>query len=89
VQIAETKYIAATKAGITLQQVRFFDDMQDHAHRRYLRSIKALAQVRRLQLPTVAQLNVATNQVNIAQSADAPTDDRPSALPDRDPNRIY
>lgn len=82
VQIAETKYIGAMKAGTTLHNVRFFEDMQDRAHRRYLGSIKALAQVRRLQLPTVAQLNVGTNQVNIAQPAGAPTDDRPSALPD-------
>jgi hypothetical protein len=32
----------------------------------------------------VAQLNVATNQVNIAQSAVAPADDRLPPLPDHD-----
>jgi len=72
VQIAETKYIGAMKAGTTLHNVRFFEDMQDRAYRRYLGSIKALAQVRRLQLPTVSQLNVATNQVNIAGPVDHP-----------------
>jgi hypothetical protein len=38
----------------------------DRAHRRYVHAIRALAQVRRLQLPAVAQLNVASNQVNVS-----------------------
>ncbi len=38
---------------------------QDRAHRRYLASIRALAQVRRLLSPPV-QINVGQNQVNLA-----------------------
>ncbi len=38
----------------------------DGANRRYLSSIKAIAQVRKLQLPTL-QINVAEKQVNIGQ----------------------
>lgn len=37
----------------------------DRAHRRYLGAITALAQVRRLQLPTM-QVNIAEQQVNVA-----------------------
>jgi len=84
VQIADAQYMSAMKQGTTLPRAEFFERLMDRAQRRYLGAIKALAQVRRLQLPTVTQLNVATNQVNIAQSADAPTDDRPPALPDHD-----
>lgn len=38
----------------------------DGAQRRYLAAVKALAQVRRLQLPTV-QLNVGQNQINVGE----------------------
>jgi len=84
VQIADAQYMGAMKQGTTLQRVEFFERLMDRAQRRYLGAIKALVQVRRLQLPTVAQLNVATNQVNIAQPTEAPADHRPPALPDHD-----
>ncbi len=38
----------------------------DQAERRYVRSIKALAEVRRIQLPTV-QVNIGEKQVNVAR----------------------
>jgi hypothetical protein len=39
---------------------------QSRAHGRYLTAIKALAQVRKLQLPTI-QVNIGSNQVNAAK----------------------
>ncbi len=68
-QIAEARYIDVVNGSSTFAKMQFYADMQDRAQRRYLAAIKALAQVRRLQLPAVAQLNVATNQVNLSQSA--------------------
>jgi len=41
---------------------------QDSAHKRYLSAIKALAQVRRLQLPMV-QVNIGENQINAGNVA--------------------
>lgn len=39
---------------------------QERAHRRYLQAVKALAQVRKLLGPSVTQVNIAENQVNVA-----------------------
>src|SRR5262249_5729585 len=39
----------------------------DKAHRRFLTAIRTLAQVRKLALP-ILQLNIARNQVNVAES---------------------
>jgi hypothetical protein len=50
----------------SLEQLTFRQKQADGANRRYLSSIKALAQVRKLQLPTL-QINMAEKQVNIGQ----------------------
>ena len=50
----------------------------DHAYRRYLSALRALAQVRKLTLPVV-QINIAKKQVNIA----APAAVDPNAYPGR------
>jgi hypothetical protein len=82
VQIAESKYIAVMKGDTTFARARFYEELMDRAQRRYLAAIKTLAQVRRLQLPAVAQLNVAERQVNIAtQPASAPIPP-PAELPE-------
>jgi hypothetical protein len=47
-------------------QAEFHQKRIDRAHRRYLAAIKTLAQVRKLQLPSV-QLNIGEKQVNIGQ----------------------
>jgi hypothetical protein len=60
----ETAY-AQNLRGLSLEQSRGYQRRIDSAHRRYLSAIKALAQVRRLLLPTV-QVNVGQKQVNIA-----------------------
>jgi hypothetical protein len=51
--------------------VDFFEKQLDRAHKRHLAAIKALAQVRKLQLPTL-QVNIGEKQVNIAQMNGAP-----------------
>jgi hypothetical protein len=46
-------------------QVEHYQRRLDHAHRRYLSALKALALVRKLALP-VLQVNIAKKQVNVA-----------------------
>lgn len=47
------------------KQSEYYQRCLESAHRRYLGSIRSLAQVRRLQLPSV-QLNLANQQINVA-----------------------
>jgi hypothetical protein len=54
--------------GVGLDQAAWMHKKADMANRRYLSAIKALAQVRRLQVPMNVQVNVATaggQQVNV------------------------
>ncbi len=51
--------------ALTLAQGDYHQRRIDRAHRRYLASIKALAQVRRLLTPAV-QVNIAERQINVA-----------------------
>lgn len=46
--------------------MKIYEERFDKAHKRYVASIKALAQVRKLQLPNV-QVNIAEKQVNVGQ----------------------
>jgi hypothetical protein len=63
---AETLHMNNMQGDSSFKRALFYEHLMDRAHRRYVHAIKALAQVRKLQLPTVAQLNVASNQVNVA-----------------------
>ena len=56
----ETIYVQ-NMASLTIQQADFHQRRIDHAHRRYLSAIKALAQIRRLLVPMV-QVNVGERQ---------------------------
>ncbi len=60
----ETSYAQQLHA-LTLAQGDYHQRRIDRAHRRYLASIKALAQVRRLLTPAV-QVNIAERQINVA-----------------------
>jgi hypothetical protein len=60
--------LAQRGAEMTLTLHEHHQKRLDQAHKRYMGAIKALAQVRRLQLPMV-QVNVGHNQVNVAQAA--------------------
>lgn len=65
---AEAIY-AQTVGDMTFKQGEYYQDRIDRSQKRYLAAIKALAQLRRLQLPVV-QVNVAEQQVNVgAQGA--------------------
>jgi hypothetical protein len=64
--LAEIRCVDGLKSNAAPHQTEFYDRMADRAHRRYLAAIRSLAQVRRLELPVLTQLNVATSQVNIA-----------------------
>jgi len=50
-----------------IQDIQLRESRLDRAMNRYLSAIRTLAQVRRLQIPTLVQLNVAQQQVNVAQ----------------------
>ena len=56
---------------MTLTVAAYQQKRLDRAHKRYLSAIKALAQVRKLQLPNV-QVNIGEKQVNIGQVTAAP-----------------
>jgi hypothetical protein len=64
--LAETQCAGGLKSNTGPDRTDFYDRLAERAHRRYLSAIRSLAQVRRLELPTLTQFNVATNQVNIA-----------------------
>jgi hypothetical protein len=65
-QRTEADYMRAIQEGFKPAKVVFYEHVMDRAHRRLLMAAKALAHVRRLQLPAVSQLNLATNQINVA-----------------------
>ena len=58
--------LAQKSNGMSLAQACYHQRRLDSANKRYLSSIKALAQVRKLQLPNV-QVNIAEKQVNIGE----------------------
>jgi hypothetical protein len=72
---AEAAHINSMQGENSFKQTLFYEHLMDRAHRRYVHAIRALAQVRRLQLPAVAQLNVAANQVNVSAASEAPSDE--------------
>jgi hypothetical protein len=61
----EMTYLGLLKEGVTWERDEFHRKRVDQAERRYLRAIKALAQVRRLHLPAV-QVNIGDQQINVA-----------------------
>lgn len=61
---------------LTLRQSEHGQRRQERAHRRLLSSIKALALVRRLQLPTV-QVNIGEKQVNVVSAVAGTTGQLP------------
>lgn len=62
VRAAEAHYFG--RGEKTFRQVEWDLKRLDHAHARYLRTLHALAQVRKLALPSVRVVNVAQNQIN-------------------------
>jgi hypothetical protein len=65
VNLYETLF--SQSSGQTLRQAEYHLRKIDSAHKRYLSSLATLARVRKLALPAL-QVNVGTNQVNVARA---------------------
>jgi hypothetical protein len=70
VQAAERRYLARMEDGLSFKEAEFYGKRMERAQKQYLNAIKALEQVRKLQRPQVTQLNMATNQINVAQAVE-------------------
>jgi hypothetical protein len=57
---------AANLGKPTTSQSEYHERRLDRVHRRYLSAIRSLAQVRKLLIPAVTQINVGQQQVNVA-----------------------
>jgi hypothetical protein len=75
VQVAEMRF---NLGGVSFRQAEHDQKVIDRAHKRHLSAIKALAVVRRLQLPEV-QVNVSDTQVNIGRPVPIRDEERPRA----------
>jgi len=64
-QVAEHDWLGKRGQGLTLSQADYYQRTLDRAQGRYLKSLKKLAQVRRLRLPAL-QINIGARQVNVA-----------------------
>jgi len=67
VNYAENEYSDAAANGARLEVAEYMQKRLDHAHKRYLSAIKALAQVRKMG-PAI-QINIARKQLNVAGAA--------------------
>lgn len=63
-QVHQVALIYASKDSMTLTLAQHYQKCIDRAHRRYLSALKALAEVRKLNV--TVQLNIARKQVNVA-----------------------
>lgn len=63
----ERTYAVILRQTISLEKSEYYQRCLDRCHKRYLSAIKALAVIRRLQLPAV-QVNIGEKQVNLVQS---------------------
>lgn len=59
-----TEWRHETAEGLTASRSLHLQRRIDHAHRRYLATLRTLATVRKLAVPSL-QLNIGTNQVNV------------------------
>jgi hypothetical protein len=64
-QVAELDWVGKRGQGLTFAQSEYYQRTFDRAQGRYLKSLKKLAQVRRLRLPAL-QINIAGQQVVVA-----------------------
>lgn len=68
-QVHQLEFTYASKDSMSLALAQHYQRCIDRAHRRYLSALKALAEVRKLNV--TVQLNIARKQVNIAGGAPA------------------
>ncbi len=69
IQLFEALYGHNMFKNLTICQGEYHQKRLDRAHRRHLSAIRTLAQVRKLLKPTVAQINIAEQQVNMVGSS--------------------
>jgi hypothetical protein len=67
-RVYEAMDLGALKQNRTIAQAEHHQRRLDRAHRRYLATLKTLATVRKMGLPSV-QVNIAKNQVNVSGGA--------------------
>ncbi len=75
VQLADLVFAAKRKAGMSFAADDYYQRRQDRAHARFLAAVQALARVRRLLAPVVAQVNIAhpgEQEVNLAAPGPPP-----------------
>jgi hypothetical protein len=70
-QLHHADLLLAQVERMSLAQLEYHQRTRDRAHKCYLSAIRALAMIRKLALP-VLQVNIASNQVNVAGPAPAP-----------------
>jgi len=68
-QYADSMFVQnLAKGDASYRLLSYLQDRQDRCHRRLLSAVRALAQVRRLLRPSVAQVNITTgDQMNVAE----------------------
>jgi hypothetical protein len=74
-QLADLVFAARLKESMSIAAGDYYQRRQDRAHARYLAAVQALARVRRLLAPVVAQVNIAqpgAQQVNLAAPSPTP-----------------
>lgn len=76
-QYVDIRFAQRNQKGLSWEAIRTYQVWQDRAQRRYLSAIRALATIRRLELPAV-QVNIGEKQVNVVGPGGRP------ALPDPD-----
>lgn len=79
-RLHEAQFVAGSTSekGLTIAQSEFHQRRIDRAHRRYLATLRSLATVRKLALPSV-QINLARQQLNVAGGPALPCPPQPSA----------
>jgi hypothetical protein len=63
--LRKAQHCLASFTSGSIADVNCRENRVDRAHQRFLASIRILAQIRRLQIPALVQLNVANQQVNV------------------------
>ena len=72
-QSAQLKSLGNAGGERSIATLDFYDRQLGAANKRYLAAIRALASIRRLQLPSFGQLNIGAHQLNVAAQLQEPS----------------
>lgn len=70
-QTAQISYEGVMRNAVTIDNAKSWERRLSASHARYLRACETLARVRKLSRPSAVQVNIAKQQVNVAQTGDA------------------